>query len=157
MADRLSPAQRSQNMSRIRGVHTRPERILRSGLHKAGLRYRLHQTDLEGRPDIVLRRYGAVIFVHGCFWHQHPGCRDATSPKTREKFWGTKFAQNKLRDERQIAALLGADWRVLIVWECALKAARDREGSIAEAVKWVRSKTRYSEIGRPQPQISLES
>ena len=151
MTDRLSPAERSRNMSRIRGVHTRPERILRSGLHKAGLRYRLHKADLEGRPDIVLPRHSAVIFVHGCFWHQHPGCRDATSPKTREKFWATKFAQNKLRDERQIAALLAADWRVLIVWECALNAARDRPAAIAQAVQWVRSKMRYSEIGRPQP------
>ena len=154
MVDRLTPAQRSQNMSRIRGAHTRPERLLRSGLHQAGLRYRLHATELEGRPDIVLRRHCAVIFVHGCFWHQHPGCRDATSPKTREKFWATKFAQNKLRDERQIAALLGADWRVLIVWECGLKAAKDREGTIAAAVKWVQSTTRYSEIGRPQTPLT---
>ena len=137
-------------MSRIRGTHTRPERILRSGLHKAGLRYRLYRSDLGGRPDIILRRHGAVIFVHGCFWHQHPCCRDATFPKTRAKFWGEKFAQNKLRDERQIATLLAADWRVLIVWECALKAARDRAGTIAQAVKWVRSTNRYCEIGRPQ-------
>jgi DNA mismatch endonuclease (patch repair protein) len=136
-------------MSRIRGAHTRPERILRTGLHKAGLRYRLHKTDLEGRPDIVLPRHCAVVFVHGCFWHQHPGCRDATSPKTREKFWATKFAQNKLRDERQIAALLSAGWRVLIVWECSLKAARDRPATIATAVQWIRSEVRYSEISRP--------
>ena len=139
-------------MSRIRGADTRPERLLRSGLHKAGLRYRLHKSDLEGRPDIVLPRHRAVIFVHGCFWHQHPGCRDATFPKTREKFWATKFAQNKLRDERQIAALLGADWRVLVVWGCALKAARDRNDTIAQAVHWVRSETRHGEIGRPSSQ-----
>jgi DNA mismatch endonuclease, patch repair protein len=136
-------------MSRIRGVNTRPERVLRAGLHRAGLRFRLHRSDLQGRPDIVLPRYCAAVFVHGCFWHQHPGCRDATRPKTREKFWAEKFAQNHLRDERQKAALLAAGWRVLIVWECALKAASAREAAIAEAVGWVRSSERYGEIGRP--------
>jgi DNA mismatch endonuclease (patch repair protein) len=149
MADRLSVAQRSHNMSRIRGTHTGPERILRSGLHRAGLRFRLHGSRLAGRPDIVLRRYSAVVFVHGCFWHQHPDCRDATRPKTRPAFWAEKFAQNRLRDERQIAALLAADWRVLIVWECALKAASGRELAIAQAARWIRGKSRYAEIARP--------
>ena len=149
MADRLSVAERSRNMSRIRGAHTVPERVLRSGLHRAGLRFRLHRSDLAGRPDIVLPRYSAAIFVHGCFWHQHPGCRDATTPKTRPAFWAQKFAQNRLRDERQIAALLAADWRVLIVWECALKSVSERTAAIAQAVKWVRSASRYGEIARP--------
>ena len=144
-------------MSRIQGANTRPERFLRSGLHKAGLRYRLHKSCPGGRPDIVLRRHGAVIFVHGCFWHQHPGCRDATFPKTRERFWAEKFAQNKLRDERQIATLLAADWRILIVWECALRAAKDRPETIARAAKWVRGSTRYSEIGRPRNQSSANT
>lgn len=149
MVDSLSVEARSRNMSRIRGAHTRPERVLRSGLHRAGFRFRLHRTDLEGRPDIVLPRYSAVIFVHGCFWHQHPGCRDATRPKTREKFWAEKFAQNHLRDERQKAALLGAGWRVLTVWECALKATGTRENAIAEAIRWIRSSSRCEEIARP--------
>ena len=135
-------------MSRIRGTHTGPERILRSGLHRAGLRFRLHASDLAGRPDIVLPRHSAVVFVHGCFWHQHPGCRDATRPKTRSAFWAEKFAQNQLRDERQIAALLAADWRVLIVWECALKTVSERETAIIQAVGWIRSNSRYAEIAR---------
>jgi len=154
MVDRLSVAQRSRNMSRVRGVHTGPERVLRSGLHCAGLRFRLHRRDLEGRPDIVLPRYSAVIFVHGCFWHQHPGCRKATVPKTRSAFWAEKLAQNRLRDERQIAALLAADWRVLIVWECALSVAGGRAGAIARAARWVRGTSRYSEITRSADQPS---
>ena len=149
MADRLSVAERSRNMSRIRGTHTGPERVLRSGLHRAGLRFRLHRSDLEGRPDIVLPKHSAVIFVHGCFWHQHPGCRDATTPKTRPLFWAEKFAQNRLRDEQQIATLLAADWRVLIVWECSLKRGSERTAAIAQAVRWVRSASRYGEIARP--------
>lgn len=146
MADLLSAAERSRNMSCIRGTHTRPERVLRGGLHREGFRFRLHLSDLEGRPDIVLRRYSAAIFVHGCFWHQHPGCRYATSPKTRASFWAEKFAKNHLRDERQKAALLAEGWRVLIVWECALKVINTRQAAIAEAVRWIRSSSRSAEI-----------
>jgi DNA mismatch endonuclease (patch repair protein) len=148
MADLLSAEERSRNMSLIRGAHTHPERVLRGGLHRAGLRFRLHRNDLEGRPDVVLPRYSAAIFVHGCFWHQHPGCRDATMPKTRKRFWTEKFAQNHLRDKRQTAALLAAGWRVLIVWECALKAVNTREAAIAEAIRWIVSSSSYAEVAR---------
>ncbi|NLE66397.1 MAG: DNA mismatch endonuclease Vsr, partial [Lentisphaerae bacterium] len=87
MTDTLSKAERSRNMAQIRGKDTGPERLVRSLLHRAGYRFRLHVKDLPGKPDIVLPRYGTVIFVHGCFWHRHPGCKGATTPKTHRKFW----------------------------------------------------------------------
>src|SRR5262249_20309084 len=89
------------------------------------------------------------IFVHGCFWHQHPGCRDATRPKTRLAFWAEKFTENRLRDERQIAALLAAHWRGLVVWGGALQSANGRSSALIQAVRWVRSRSRYREIARP--------
>lgn len=125
MADVLSPEQRRRNMSRIRGRDTEPEKIVRSMLHRMGYRFRLHRRDLPGRPDIVLPRLRSVIFVHGCFWHRHPGCRYATTPKTRAEFWQKKFEENVERDRRNIAALREAGWRVLCVWECE---TRDLEG-----------------------------
>lgn len=118
MGDVLSPEQRRRNMSRIRGRDTGPERIVRSMLHRMGYRFRLHRRDLPGRPDIVLPRLRSVIFVHGCFWHRHKGCRYATTPKTRAEFWQKKFEENVERDRRNVAALRKEGWRVLCVWEC---------------------------------------
>lgn len=118
MGDVLSPEQRRRNMSRIRGRDTGPERIVRSMLHRMGYRFRLHRRDLPGRPDIVLPRLRSVIFVHGCFWHRHKGCRYATTPKTRAEFWQKKFKENVERDRRNVVALREDDWRVLCVWEC---------------------------------------
>lgn len=118
MADVLSPEQRRRNMSRIRGRDTEPEKIVRSMLHRMGYRFRLHRRDLPGRPDIVLPRLRSVIFVHGCFWHRHPGCRYTTTPKTRAEFWQKKFDENVTRDRRNVAALQKSGWRVLCVWEC---------------------------------------
>lgn len=118
MADRLSPARRSWNMSRIRGADTAPERLVRSVLHGLGLRFRLHRADLPGRPDIVLPRWKTVVFVHGCFWHRHPGCRFAYTPKSRRDFWLKKFEDNVSRDVRNAAALEEAGWKTIIVWEC---------------------------------------
>jgi DNA mismatch endonuclease (patch repair protein) len=128
MTDRLSPEQRSWNMSRIRGKDTGPERAVRSLLHRLGYRFRLHSRVLPGKPDIVLRRYRTVIFVHGCFWHRHRNCRFAYSPKTRQAFWAAKFRDNQRRDARLQEGLKSAGWRVLIVWECELrKEARLRK------------------------------
>jgi DNA mismatch endonuclease (patch repair protein) len=118
MADVLSAEQRHRNMSRIRGRDTTPERTVRSVLHRLGYRFRLHRRDLPGRPDIVLPRFGSVIFVHGCFWHRHLGCRYTTTPSTRSEFWQNKFQQNVARDKRNEADLRKAGWRVLCVWEC---------------------------------------
>ncbi|WP_298839568.1 very short patch repair endonuclease [uncultured Roseobacter sp.] len=120
MADVHSRAVRSKNMSRIRGQNTQPEMIVRRGLHAAGFRFRLHDRKLPGRPDIVLRRYNAVIFVHGCFWHGHD-CALFRWPATRPDFWRDKIGGNRARDTRRTADLLNAGWRVATVWECALK------------------------------------
>lgn len=122
MADTISAERRSWNMSRIAGRNTKPEIFLRSLLHRAGFRFRLHAKDLPGKPDIVLPRYRIAIFVHGCFWHRHPGCSNATMPSTRTDFWAAKFDGNVERDARNVAALEEAGWTVLIVWECDLKS-----------------------------------
>ena len=105
-------------MSRIRGKDTKPELRVRSQLHRMGYRFRLHRKDLPGRPDIVLPKYDTVIFVHGCFWHRHKGCRFAYTPKTRVAFWETKFEQNVRRDRRNDAALRKRGWRIIRIWEC---------------------------------------
>lgn len=126
MADTLTTERRSWNMSRIRGRDTRPELLLRSLLHRAGFRFRLHAKQLPGRPDVVLPKYKAAIFVHGCFWHRHPGCRNATTPSTRREFWQEKFDGNVSRDARNRADLEAAGWTVLTVWECELKADPER-------------------------------
>jgi DNA mismatch endonuclease, patch repair protein len=118
MVDLLSRAHRSWNMSRIRSRDTAPEVFVRSMLHNMGLRFRLHSKSLPGRPDVVLPRWQSVIFVHGCFWHRHEGCRYAYTPKSRIGFWLRKFDENTRRDRRQRAALQQAGWRVIVVWEC---------------------------------------
>lgn len=120
MTDFLSPRERSERMSRIRGKDTQPELALRKVLHRLGLRYRLHSTALPGKPDIVLPRYKAVIFVHGCFWHRHAGCNIATTPKSNTLFWVGKFEKNVARDARVTAELEALGWRVLVAWECEL-------------------------------------
>lgn len=134
MADIVDRATRSRMMAAIRGRDTSPELIVRSWLHRAGLRYRLHDRSLPGSPDIVLPRWGAVVFVHGCFWHRHRGCRYATNPATRRTFWEAKFASNIERDERNRRALRSLGWRVRTVWECSLNA-RQLDG----LVRWIRS------------------
>ena len=128
MADSLAKERRSWNMSRIRGRNTGPELRLRSLLHRAGFRFRLHTKQLPGSPDVVLPKYQTAIFVHGCFWHRHPGCRNATMPSTRRDFWQEKFDANVSRDARNQAALEAAGWTVLTIWECELKA--DAEGVV---------------------------
>jgi DNA mismatch endonuclease (patch repair protein) len=128
MADTLSSERRSWNMSRIRGRNTSPELRLRSLLHRAGFRFRVHAKHLPGHPDVVLPKYRTAIFVHGCFWHRHPGCRNATMPSTRREFWQKKFDSNISRDERNRIALEATGWTVLTVWECELKV--DAEGVV---------------------------
>jgi DNA mismatch endonuclease, patch repair protein len=120
MTDVLTAAQRQLNMSRIRGRDTKPEMLVRQGLHARGLRYRLHDRKLPGRPDLVFPRHGAVVFVHGCFWHAH-GCALSKLPATRQEFWKQKLEGNAARDRRAIEVLQAAGWRVLVIWECALR------------------------------------
>lgn len=119
--DHLSPDERSKLMSRIRGTNTTPEKKLRSLLHKAGFRFRLHVKNLPGKPDIVLPKYKTVIFVHGCFWHSHTCNKGTTRPKTRAEFWEKKITSNIERDRRNYDELRNLGWEVIIVWECELK------------------------------------
>ena len=105
-------------MSRIRGKDTKPEIRVRSVLHRLGYRFRLHRRDLPGKPDIVLPRYETVVFVHGCFWHRHPGCRFAYTPKTRVKFWKAKLKRNVERHQEVEEELLDLGWNVVVIWEC---------------------------------------
>ncbi len=118
MPDRLTREQRSLLMASIRGKDTRPELLVRSVLHRMGFRFRLHRRDLPGKPDVMLPRWRTVLFVHGCFWHQHSGCKGATTPRSRAEFWREKFARNAERDARVIAQLRDLGWRVEVVWEC---------------------------------------
>ncbi|MAO93618.1 MAG: very short patch repair endonuclease [Rhodospirillaceae bacterium] len=122
MTDRISKEHRSWNMSRIRGKDTKLEVLLRSLLHRRGFRFRLHAPGLPGKPDIVLPKYRTVIFVHGCFWHRHEGCSNATMPKTRTEFWTEKFHRTVERDARKKTELEALGWQILTVWECELFA-----------------------------------
>lgn len=127
-------------MAAIKGSHTKPELQIRKALHAAGLRYRLHVKDLPGKPDLVFPRFRAVIFVNGCFWHQHD-CHLFNWPATREEFWRTKIARNIENDERAIASLKAAGWRVAIIWECALKGKARIEFPMAmqRLIAWIQS------------------
>ena len=116
--DIISKERRSWNMSRIRNKDTVPEKAVRSALHKLGFRFRLHRRDLPGKPDIVLQKYKTVIFVNGCFWHRHPRCKFAYSPKTREDFWQRKFNSNIERAQIVQQKLRDLGWQPLVIWEC---------------------------------------
>jgi DNA mismatch endonuclease (patch repair protein) len=119
--DRLTPAARSRNMSRVKGANTSPELTVRRLLHRMGFRFRLHSRRLPGTPDIVLRKHRTVIFVNGCFWHRHSGCRRASVPATNIERWRNKFARTVQRDAEALASLQSAGWRSLVVWECELR------------------------------------
>ena len=122
MADVHTPAQRSYNMSRIRSKDTAPELRLRSLLNKAGYRFRLHSRDLPGRPDIVLPGSKVAVFVHGCFWHRHQGCRYTTMPGSNLDFWSSKFSRTIERDAENLEALERLGWTVVVTWECQLRS-----------------------------------
>lgn len=122
MPDVVDPETRSRIMAAVRSTNTGPELRLRRAVHARGLRYGLHGRRLPGKPDLVFRRFGAVCFVHGCFWHRHPGCKHATMPGTRPGYWQAKFDANVARDERNRRDLLEAGWRIAVIWECALRA-----------------------------------
>lgn len=116
-------------MSGIQGKNTSPELLIRKSLHARGFRYRIHAAHLPGKPDLVLPKHRAVIFIHGCFWHGH-GCRYFKVPQTRPEFWLEKIGKNKARDLVQIAALKEAGWRVLIVWECAVRSMKRQKNCL---------------------------
>jgi DNA mismatch endonuclease, patch repair protein len=124
MSDIVNKTVRSRMMSGIRSRDTQPELIVRRHLHAAGLRFRLHDRLLPGRPDIVLPRYRTIVFVHGCFWHQHQGCRFAVMPKQNREFWEGKLSGNTTRDREHESKLTGMGWRVMTVWECEMSSER---------------------------------
>lgn len=105
-------------MARIKGKHTKPEVVVRKAVHGLGLRFRLHQANLPGKPDLVLRKSQTVVFVNGCFWHRHANCRMCSTPKSRTEFWNAKFEANVARDSRNYELLAFAGWNVVVVWEC---------------------------------------
>ena len=145
--DTVDKEKRSAIMSRVGQKDTGPEMLLRSALHKIGLRYRLHDRGLPGTPDLVFPKYHAVVFVHGCYWHSH-GCYRSTIPKTRRDFWTKKFKDNRTRDEKNIRQLIVQNWRVLTVWECALKGKTAFPlATVASTTKaWLESSKKTSEI-----------
>lgn len=155
MSDVLSASQRHVNMSRIRSRDTSPERKLRSMLFRAGYRFRVCDGRLPGSPDIVLRRYRTVIFVHGCFWHRHPGCRYATTPGTNESFWKEKFARNVERDGRNVRDLLTLGWNVIIVWECCLRT--DSEQCLSEVDAFLKITGEHDEPVMYEPCAQMQT
>lgn len=129
---------RSRMMSSIRGKDTSPEMLVRRWLHAEGFRYSLHAKGLSGKPDLVLRKWNAVIFIHGCFWHRHEHCKLASRPKTRIEFWTDKFSKNVIRDIKNQHQLIAEGWRVAIVWECGLRK-RHAQQTLPALVKWLHS------------------
>ena len=147
MVDVVSKEKRSWMMSGIKGKNTKPERQIARMLHASGLRYRLHSKDLPAKPDLVFPKYRAVVLVHGCFWHWHD-CHLFKMPQTRTEFWRTKISSNQVRDKQQIEQLIDDGWRVMVVWECAIKGkARLDESALAEAmVDWIKRGDKYVEF-----------
>ena len=135
MSDKLTKTQRQHCMSRIRGKNTKPEILVRKGLHARGFRFRLHNKKLPGSPDVVLPKYGVAIMINGCFWHGHRGCRYATRPKSNVEFWESKIARNRHRDEVTDAHLLALGWHVITIWECELRGADNTAERIDKLVK----------------------
>ena len=118
MVDKLTPKKRSWNMSRIRSINTSPEKIVRSLLHRKGYRFSLHRKNLPGKPDIVMPRHKTIIFVHGCFWHQHRGCKRSNMPKSNIGYWKGKLKQNVIRDSKRKQKLKSLGWKIITIWEC---------------------------------------
>lgn len=149
MPDVVDQATRSRMMGGIRGSRTKPEMTVRRSLHRGGFRFRVNVRDLPGKPDIVLAKHRAAIFVHGCFWHRHPGCRYTTTPGTRISFWAEKFDANVQRDARAVEALHEAGWRVAVIWECTTRSWSEPDFEVL--ANWIRSDARSLTIERRDP------
>lgn len=150
MADIVDKQTRSRMMAGIGGKDTKPELALRRTMHARGFRYRLHAKNLPGRPDIVLPKYMAVVFVHGCFWHRHTDCRYTTDPSTRPDYWRSKFDANIERDQAVQFKLASSGWRVAKVWECALRKPEMVETAANLLTSWLRSDAAVIEIGETE-------
>ena len=132
MVDTLTPEERSKRMALVRGKNTKPEMIVRRLVHSLRYRYRLHDRNLPGRPDLVFTSRRKVIYVHGCFWHRHAECPRSTMPKSRMQFWREKLEENERRDRNNQAALLSLGWEFLIIWECELKDLDGAAGRVSD-------------------------
>lgn len=141
LVDFLTPSERSKRMSRIRSQDTKPELALRRALHRLGLRFRLGGAGLPGKPDLVFPRYKVAVFVHGCFWHRHAGCKVATTPKSNSGFWTEKFQRNVERDRRVTSELEAHGWKVLVAWECDLSARSRLEPTATWIAEEITSRT----------------
>jgi DNA mismatch endonuclease, patch repair protein len=130
MVDIVAPDKRSYIMSRVRNKNTGPEMIVRSAAHGLGLRFRLHRRDLPGSPDLIFPKHHLALFVHGCFWHSHEGCKLSKTPKSNVEFWEDKFLKNVQRDKRNYKELRDLGWRVGIIWQCESKSKLDAENAI---------------------------
>ena len=150
MTDKFDAQTRSRIMASVRQKDTAPEIAIRKALHSRGFRYRLHLQGLSGRPDLVLPKHRAVVFVHGCFWHRHEGCRYATTPATRAKFWQAKFEANVARDRAVRVALLEVGWRVATIWECALRKPEQVSVAADRLSIWLLTETDTLELGEPE-------
>lgn len=146
MTDTLSPEQRSQLMAKVHGKDTAIEKKVRSYLHEKGYRFRKYVAGLPGSPDIVLPKYKAAIFIHGCFWHGHSGCRKSRLPTARHSFWEEKRRANLDRDARKISELINEGWRVAVVWQCALEKPTSVLHTINILEKWITSEEKWCEI-----------
>lgn len=147
MTDIVDVATRSRMMAGIKGKNTSPELLIRKALHARGFRFRIHAKKLPGKPDMLLPKYKAVVFINGCFWHGH-GCRYFKIPKTRPEFWLEKIEKNRIRDGLQKKALMAMGWRVLVVWECAVRSMirQKKADLIDQIISWVEGDVSYAEL-----------
>ncbi|WP_081421704.1 very short patch repair endonuclease [Tardiphaga robiniae] len=144
MADIVDVSTRSRMMSAIKGRDTKPELVLRRALHALGFRFRLHRRIAASRPDLIFPKYRAAVFVHGCFWHRHTGCKYCTTPSSNLPFWSDKFSQNVQRDARNVSDLRMAGWRVGVIWECQL-TAQTGDKTLDAAARWLKSDESFFE------------
>lgn len=147
LMDNVSAEVRSRIMARIKDKNTAPEVAVRRAMHAAGLRFRLHRRNLPGTPDIAFPRYRTVIFVHGCFWHRHTGCRYSTLPATNREMWREKFRKNRLRDASKERALRQEGWKVLVIWECEIGDS-DILRRLAESIKSINGIPKATDLKR---------
>ena len=155
MADTMTPEQRSKCMAAVKGKDTKPERIVRKYLFSKGLRYRLHQKKLFGSPDIVLKKYKTVIFIDGCFWHGHDGCKFFRLPKSNIEFWDTKIKNNKNRDIINEERLKEAGWKVIRIWECSIRKLQYRENCLEKLYQEIIGENHYI-LSEPMHPVAAE-
>jgi DNA mismatch endonuclease, patch repair protein len=141
VADIFSEEKRSYVMSCVSSKDTKPEKIVRSYLHRSGFRFRLHAPGLPGKPDLVLAKHKTAIFVHGCFWHRHPRCKRSTTPSTRKEFWIEKFRKNVARDKRNYKQLKEQGWEVIVIWACKLENTKSRKDALSNLVRTLNCST----------------